>query len=146
VGGIKIGLARAEFDKLDPAEETDLLPGDGGYDQIYNPAMGTLGGSARFPVLAMASFRPNDRSSAATHDSVPMGEVDVRRGEPVFATDGEIGKIQPACTAQSFATRTTCDNSSAPRHSFWKQRINASEVAGLVPVGTLISRRLFAPL
>ncbi len=23
-----------------------------------------------------------------------MGEVDVRRGEPVFATDGEIGKIQ----------------------------------------------------
>jgi sporulation protein YlmC with PRC-barrel domain len=42
----------------------------------------------------MASFRPNDRASAATHDSVPMGEVDVRRGEPVFATDGEIGKIQ----------------------------------------------------
>jgi sporulation protein YlmC with PRC-barrel domain len=23
-----------------------------------------------------------------------MGEVDVRRGEPVYATDGEIGKIQ----------------------------------------------------
>jgi sporulation protein YlmC with PRC-barrel domain len=93
-GGIKLRCTRAEFDKLDPAEETDLLPGDGGYDQIYNPALGTLGGSARFPGLAMASFRPNDRASAATHDSVPMGEVDVRRGEPVFATDGEIGKIQ----------------------------------------------------
>jgi sporulation protein YlmC with PRC-barrel domain len=93
-GEIKIRLTRAEFDKLDPAEETDLLPGDGGYDQIYNPALGTLGGSARFPGLAMASFRPNDKAAAATHDAVPMGEVDVRRGEPVYATDGEIGKIQ----------------------------------------------------
>jgi sporulation protein YlmC with PRC-barrel domain len=93
-GEIKIRLTRAEFGKLDPAEETDLLPGDGGYDQIYNPALGTLGGSARFPGLAMASFRPNDRATAAIHDSVPMGEVDVRRGEPVFATDGEIGKIR----------------------------------------------------
>lgn len=91
---IKIRSTRTEFDKLDPAEEMDLLPGDGGYDQVYNPALGTLGGSARFPGLAMASFRPNDRPTAATQDSIPMGEVDVRRGEPVFATDGEIGKIR----------------------------------------------------
>jgi len=28
------------------------------------------------------------------HDGIPLGEVDVRRGEPVFATDGEIGRIQ----------------------------------------------------
>jgi sporulation protein YlmC with PRC-barrel domain len=93
-GEIKIRLTRTEFDKLDPAEETDLLPGDGGYDQVYNPALGTLGGSARFPDLAMTSLRPNDNPTAATQDSIPMGEVDVRRGEPVFATDGEIGKIR----------------------------------------------------
>jgi hypothetical protein len=42
----------------------------------------------------MASLRPNGGASVATRDTVPMGEVDVRRGEPVFATDGEIGKIQ----------------------------------------------------
>jgi sporulation protein YlmC with PRC-barrel domain len=93
-GEIKIRLTRAEFDKLDPAEETDLLPGDGGYDQVYNPGFGTLGGSARFPGLAMTSLRPNDNPAATTQDSIPMGEVDVRRGEPVYATDGEIGKIQ----------------------------------------------------
>jgi sporulation protein YlmC with PRC-barrel domain len=93
-GEIKIRRTKAEFDELDPAEETDLLPGDGGYDQIYNPALGTLGGSARFPALAMASLRPNDGSSFAAQDAIPMGEVDVRRGEPVYATDGAIGKIQ----------------------------------------------------
>jgi sporulation protein YlmC with PRC-barrel domain len=93
-GEIKIRRTRAEFDELEPAEETDQLPGDGGYDQVFNPALGTLGGSARFPGLAMASIRPNDGETFATRDAVPMGEVDVRRGEPVYATDGEIGKIQ----------------------------------------------------
>jgi sporulation protein YlmC with PRC-barrel domain len=93
-GEIKIRCTKAEFDKLDPAEETDLLPDGSGYDQVYNPALGTLGGTARFPTLTLASLRPNDGVSVATHDSVPMGEVDVRRGEPVYAADGEIGKIR----------------------------------------------------
>jgi sporulation protein YlmC with PRC-barrel domain len=93
-GEIKIRLTKAEFGKLDPAEEEDLLPGDGGYDQVHNSVFGTLGGRARFSGLAMASLRPNGNPAVATHDSIPMGEVDVRRGEPVYATDGEIGKIQ----------------------------------------------------
>jgi sporulation protein YlmC with PRC-barrel domain len=93
-GALKIRLTKAEFDELDPAEETGLLPDDTGYDQAYNPALGTLGGSARYPGLDMASLRPNHGVSAATHDTIPMGEVDVRRGEPVYATDGEIGKIK----------------------------------------------------
>jgi sporulation protein YlmC with PRC-barrel domain len=29
-----------------------------------------------------------------TYDSVPLGEVEVRRGEHVHATDGEIGRVQ----------------------------------------------------
>jgi len=31
---------------------------------------------------------------ATTEDRVPEGEVEVRRGEPVHATDGEIGRVQ----------------------------------------------------
>ena len=27
-------------------------------------------------------------------DTVPLGEVEIRRGEPVHATDGDIGKVQ----------------------------------------------------
>jgi sporulation protein YlmC with PRC-barrel domain len=87
---IKIRRTKAEFGELDPAEETDLLPGDGG----RSLAEGPRGGSARFPGLVLASLRPNDRAGVATHDAIPLGEVDVRRGEPVYATDGEIGKIQ----------------------------------------------------
>ncbi len=86
---IKIRRTKAEFGELDPAEETDLLPGDGGYSLAEGPRVG----SARFPGLVMASLRP-DRVGVATHDAIPRGEVDVRRGEPVYATDGEIGKIQ----------------------------------------------------
>jgi len=29
-----------------------------------------------------------------TYDSVPRGEVEVRRGEPVHATDGQIGRVE----------------------------------------------------
>ena len=58
------------------------------------PALATLGGSARFRVWAWPTSARTTAQELATHDTVPMGEVDVRRGEPVFATDGEIGKIQ----------------------------------------------------
>jgi sporulation protein YlmC with PRC-barrel domain len=85
-GEIKIRRTNAEFDELEPAEEMDLLPGESG--------LGPRGGSARFPGLPIASLVPNHGASVATHGAVPMGEVDVRRGEPVYATDGEIGKIQ----------------------------------------------------
>ena len=33
-------------------------------------------------------------SHLETSDTVPQGEVDVRRGDPVEATDGEIGRVQ----------------------------------------------------
>jgi sporulation protein YlmC with PRC-barrel domain len=89
-GKIKIRRTKAEFDKLDPAEDEDLLPGDPGAP-LYNPDMAQFGGRRG---LALASLRLNDGGRIGTHDTVPLGKVDVRRGEPVFATDGEIGKIQ----------------------------------------------------
>jgi len=33
-----------------------------------------------------------------TYDSVPVGEVEVRRGEHVHATDGEIGRVEGLVT------------------------------------------------
>jgi hypothetical protein len=33
-------------------------------------------------------------SQTVTYDTVPQGEVDVRRGEHVQATDGDIGRVQ----------------------------------------------------
>ena len=89
-GGIRLSCSRDEFGKLDAAEEKDLLRADGGYP-IDNPDMRIAG---RVDRLMTASLRHNDGNRVSTQDVIPLGEVDVRRGEPVFATDGEIGRIQ----------------------------------------------------
>jgi len=37
---------------------------------------------------------PIDGPSLVSHDRVPFGEVEIRRGEPVHAVDGDIGKVR----------------------------------------------------
>ena len=39
-------------------------------------------------------MRDADRPVVVTNDRVPLGEVEVRRGERVFATDGAIGRVR----------------------------------------------------
>ena len=85
------------FGHLDPAEETQFVPGSVGYaaygpEQVIawpyyglNPGAGLPGGVD----LGVAGFSP-----AVTYDRVPLGEVEVRRGDRVEATDGSIGRIQ----------------------------------------------------
>ena len=92
-GEIHLGCTLAEFELLDLAEETQFMPGiseDADYvqDQVLSWAYydlasgpGTPGGVAGVP-------------QPVTYDSVPVGEVEVRRGEHVHATDGEIGRVQ----------------------------------------------------
>ena len=88
----------AEFEALPAAEETHFLPGDtGGYggfgpgQALYWPyyglgGMGGLYGSG----LAMGSVIP----PVTVTDTLPAGEIGVRRGDPVHATDGEVGRVQ----------------------------------------------------
>jgi hypothetical protein len=78
-GQIRLRCTRAEFEKLDPAEETLRLPEDyptttflGGYD----PALTT------------------GRRHYVTEDSIPLGEAEVSPGEHVHATDGPIGQVR----------------------------------------------------
>ena len=88
-GEIRLRCALAEFENLDPAEETQFLPGTPGYpgydqDQVlYMPYYGTGMGMA-------GAYAP----MTVTYDAVPLNEVEVRRGEHVHATDGHIGKVQ----------------------------------------------------
>jgi sporulation protein YlmC with PRC-barrel domain len=89
------GLARLV--PIDLAEETQFVPGSTGYaaygpQQVVtwpyyglNAGAGTPGGVD----LGVAGF-----SSTVTYDRVPLGEVEVRRGDRVEATDGSIGHIQ----------------------------------------------------
>jgi sporulation protein YlmC with PRC-barrel domain len=83
-GEIRLTCTPGEFEALEPAEETQFLPGATGewrYGQgemFSSPYFG-LGRGIRI---------------ATTYDRVPVGEVEVRRGEPVHATDGKIGRVR----------------------------------------------------
>jgi sporulation protein YlmC with PRC-barrel domain len=80
----------AEFGQLDVAEETRFLPG---FNELY--AQGQV---LTWPYFGLgapgmpAVVDPVDEP--VTYDRVPVGEVAVRRGERVHATDGPIGLVQ----------------------------------------------------
>ena len=90
-GDVRLRYTLAEFEKLPSAEETDFLPGGSGYDAYaaheayYWPYFGLEGGAdpgSPWPVRS----RPSDM--------LPPGEIGVRRGEAVHASDGEIGRVE----------------------------------------------------
>lgn len=94
-GEIRLRCTMAEFARLDPAEETQFVPGTGGYaaygpEQILTWPYYGLGGMG----MAGAGMGEARVSQTVTYDTVPAGEVAVRRGEHVHATDGDIGQVQ----------------------------------------------------
>lgn len=90
-GEVRLRCTLEEFEKLPHAEETDFLPGGSGYqdyaqhEAYYWPYYGLEGGAD--PAVANAS-------GILTRETLPPGEVGVRRGETVHATNGEIGKVE----------------------------------------------------
>jgi len=93
--GVALRCTLAEFERLDSAEETQFVPGTIGYDKygpeqvVSWPYYGLQGGQAGGVIGADAP----GVSETVTYDTVPEGEVEVRRGEPVYATDGPIGHV-----------------------------------------------------
>lgn len=87
---IRLRCTTSQFRALDYAQETQFLPGPNGewaYEQehmlswpYYGLGMGNLGQGAGL--------------QAITYDQVPVGEVEVRCGEHVHATNGTIGRVQ----------------------------------------------------
>jgi hypothetical protein len=87
---IRLACSRADFDALEEAEETHFMtsPGDSlgyGRDELYAWPHYRLG-------LSMTAD-PSVTPPTIVEDRLPPGEVDVRRGEQVHATDGEIGRL-----------------------------------------------------
>jgi sporulation protein YlmC with PRC-barrel domain len=104
---VRLRCTKAEFEKLEPAEETRFLPGTNGYagygpDQVgYWPYYGLGSGLGGGLGLAdggvsegLTGIGGGNISQIVTSDTVPQGEVDVRRGDSVEATDGDIGRVQ----------------------------------------------------
>ena len=78
-GGIRLRCTIAEFENLDPADTTVLQ--DSGDSRRDRDMLGLSRGSGVGP-------------SSVTWDTLPFGEVAVRGGEHVHATDGDIGQVQ----------------------------------------------------
>jgi hypothetical protein len=84
---IRLRCTLAEFDALPVAEEIELLPGSG------YPGYGT-GEAMSWPYYSAGTIGPGNTTPAITHDTLPLGEVGIKRGEPVHAVDGQIGHVE----------------------------------------------------
>jgi hypothetical protein len=119
-GGIHLNCTRAEFENLDPAEETEFLPASGwpgavgyGSEQVlswryYGLTTGAGTGMSRrhygltegegpghsTGLTSSAGPGSGHAERSAVYDSLPLGEVEVRHGDRVQATDGEIGLVE----------------------------------------------------
>jgi sporulation protein YlmC with PRC-barrel domain len=91
-GVVRLGCSMEEFDKLEAAEETHFLPGSedlGGYRSGHVYAWPYYTRDLGSGIGGMGNMTP-----PITSDTVPLGEVAVRRGQEVHATDGAIGRVQ----------------------------------------------------
>ena len=93
-GEIRIRCTLDDFARLDPAEDTQFVPGTRGYaaygtDQVLSWPYYGLSGPPEAMDLAAERV-----SETITYDTVPLGEVEVRRGDHVEASDGAIGRVQ----------------------------------------------------
>jgi sporulation protein YlmC with PRC-barrel domain len=87
-GQIRLRCTLAEFQTLQPAEKTESVPD-------LDPT-GHAGYASDRRNQVLFGLRPSLPKPAGdvTVDSVPSGEVDVRQGLTVCATDGEIGQVR----------------------------------------------------
>ena len=93
---VRLRCSAAEFDKLDAAEETHFLQPGNGYEG-YEP--GQTFAWPYYPIggLGLGGMGYGGMGSVPEvmiTEKVPLGEVDVHRGDQVQATDGDIGRVQ----------------------------------------------------
>ncbi|HEY6295042.1 MAG TPA: hypothetical protein VIX15_05205, partial [Streptosporangiaceae bacterium] len=92
-GSIGLRCTIAEFYQLSHGEKKQFAPGTGDYAR-YRPEQ--LPRKGRYlQRQARPGFSVSGRMPQSfTYDTVPEGEVALRGGDPVHATDGQFGQIQ----------------------------------------------------
>jgi sporulation protein YlmC with PRC-barrel domain len=95
-GVIRLKCTKPQFEVFELAEDAQLLSAEAdhpGYEQehvVALPYYGLRTDSAGFAGMPQHHISPR----VTLHDRVPVGEVAVRRGEHVHATDGQIGRVR----------------------------------------------------
>ena len=107
---IRLNMTMAQFEVLEEADETQLLPGAVGewgyegdemrslpYFGLGMSSMGAVGGLEGVGMGSMGRGMGMGRRAhrpKVTQDRVPVGEVEIRRGDHVHATDGNVGRVR----------------------------------------------------
>lgn len=93
---VRLRCSRDDFEALDPAEETGYLPGTGelGYEPEQVISLPYYGLGAGGVGIADPGLMSPLGGGALIYDRVPAGEVQIRRGDRVEATDGEVGHVK----------------------------------------------------
>jgi sporulation protein YlmC with PRC-barrel domain len=88
---LRLRCTLAVFRALQYAEETEFLPPD---DSTMST--GYFGGGMSYQGMMVWPYWAPAQTTQTTvrHESVPLGEVEIRRGEHVHAPDGAIGRVQ----------------------------------------------------
>jgi uncharacterized protein YrrD len=82
---IRLSCTKHEFDRLDAAEDLQFLPADA-TGAGYGP------NSVAWPYFGLG-LPLGHHPSPMSIDRVPLGEVEISRGDAVHAKDGEIGAV-----------------------------------------------------
>jgi sporulation protein YlmC with PRC-barrel domain len=110
---IRLHCDLAHFEELDAAEETEFIAGGSnswGYheSELYTlPYFGLGGmglgmGAAGVAGIGLTGLTGGETEpDAVTYDKVPLGDVEVRRGQHVITTDGPVGRVQGLVIDQS---------------------------------------------
>jgi sporulation protein YlmC with PRC-barrel domain len=136
--GIKLTCGLDAFEGMERAEEGQFLPGGDDDDFGYEPAQTllwpyfgpglALAGPLNAAALAGSAGRPE------TRERVPAGEVQIRRGEPVEATDGQGGRVHGLLVAHDQTVTHVLLNEG----HLWGKKTIAVPIADVERVGATI--------
>jgi sporulation protein YlmC with PRC-barrel domain len=84
---VRLRCTVAQFEDLDDAEDVQFLPTD-------TDNLGYGGHSVLWPYWSLASPTRREHHDPMLTDRIPLGEVEVHRGDEVHAEDGWIGSVQ----------------------------------------------------
>jgi sporulation protein YlmC with PRC-barrel domain len=96
---IELACTLDQFNRLEPSQDTDYFPMDdqyGSYYRGYAHGYGYGYGNAYFlPYYGYGGmgYGYGWGRDSVSYEAIPAGEVTIRRGDPVHATDGDIGHI-----------------------------------------------------
>jgi sporulation protein YlmC with PRC-barrel domain len=137
-GQLRLRCTLTEFQALPPAQKTEVVPDlDPNGHQESRRSVNFLPVS---PAVWLRGDRGLGRPKApeqVTVDSVPSGDVDIRRELTVCATDGEIGQVQGLIVEPGghYVTHLLLQGG-----GMWGRKEVAVPIGAVIKIGTLIIR------